>query len=269
MTGVRETVDGLGGVVLRDARVAFSYRLRFAGHLLSACFSLTIFYYVSRLVVVEPFGAPDAYFAFAVIGLIALQVLNSTLATPPGAARQELVAGTFEVAATSPYGIVGTLLASLVFPFLYTLAIAAGMLVFAALAFDLALEPTAPLGLPVAVLAGLAFAPFGVALLAAMLVAKQALAGTTFVVAAITLVAGLYFPVELLPEWLRWASEVQPFTPAVELLRHLLVGSPLEDPWWAGVLRIAAFAAVLLPLSVALLAAAVRFAVRRGTLIEY
>ena len=31
------------------------------------------------------------------------------------------------------------------------------------------------------------------------------------------------------PAWTRWLSEVQPFTPAVDLLRNLLVHTPLRD----------------------------------------
>jgi ABC-2 type transport system permease protein len=106
-------------------------------------------------------------------------------------------------------------------------------------------------------------------LLATVLVAKQVLAGTTFIVAGIALIAGLYFPVTLLPDWIQWASDVQPFTPAVDLFRWALVGRPLQDSALLDVLRIIGFAAVLLPLAVLLLRAAVRFAQGRGTIIEY
>jgi ABC-2 type transport system permease protein len=106
-------------------------------------------------------------------------------------------------------------------------------------------------------------------LLATVLIAKQVLAGTTFIVAGISLIAGLYFPVTLLPGWIRWASDVQPFTPAVDLFRWALVGRPLHDSALLDVARIAGFAAVLMPLAVLLLRAAVRVARRRGTIIEY
>ena len=44
------------------------------------------------------------------------------------------------------------------------------------------------------------------------------------VITAIGLIAGFYFPVSLLPDWIRWTSNVQPFTPSVDLIRHCLAG---------------------------------------------
>jgi ABC-2 type transport system permease protein len=89
------------------------------------------------------------------------------------------------------------------------------------------------------------------------------------VVAGISLLAGIYFPVELLPGWIRWASDVQPFTPAVDLLRHLLVDTPLGDGAGLDLLKLILFAAILMPLSVTALQAAVRRSRRLGTIIEY
>jgi ABC-2 type transport system permease protein len=269
VSALGELLTGAAAVVRRDLLIALSYRFRFVSGILTAFFSLTLFYYVSRLVRVEQFASPDAYYGFVVAGLVILQVLQSLVVTPPVSVRTELVAGTFERVATSPYGAVQAVAASMLFPFAYALAMSAVMLVFAAVVFDLPVEwDSAPLALPVFVLGALAFAPFGLLLRAGELVWKQT-TGTAWVMAAITLVAGFYFPVALLPDWIEWASEVQPFTPAVDLLRHLLIGIPLERAAWAEVARLAGFAAALAPLSAAVLAGAVRLTRRRGTLLEY
>jgi ABC-2 type transport system permease protein len=257
-------------VVKRDLKIMLSYRLRFVAILLSVFFSLTLFYYLSRLVTVGQFRSPDDYYAFAVIGLIILQVVTAVLHTPPTTLRQELVAGTFERIVLSPFGATGGVFAMLVFPFCFTLVIGFVMLLFASLIFGVPVEwPTVPLVVPVAALAALAFAPFGLVLLAVVLVVKQALGGATWVVALISLIAGLYFPVTLLPDWIEWASDVQPFTPAVELMRHLLVGTELSDPAWVELLKLVGFAVALLPPSVWLVSVAIRTARRRGTIIEY
>lgn len=257
-------------IVRRDFKLALSYRLRFFTQLLSGFFSLTLFYYLSRLVQVEVFESPDAYYAFVVVGLVILQVLNSTLATPPGAMRQELVAGTFERMVLSPFGPVGGAISMLIFPFLYALIMAIAMLGFASLAFGLEVQwTTVPLVVPIAVLGALSFAPFGILMLAMVLVVKQVAAGTTWIIAGISLIAGLYFPVSLLPDWVEWMSEVQPFTPTVELMRHLLVGTPLIDPAWLNLARMVGFAAVLLPGAIWVLRKAIRKSRRKGTIIEY
>ncbi len=269
MSGLRPLAVAALGVLRRDAAIFFSYRLRFAAQLLSLCFSLVLFHFISRLVGSRAFATPDDYYAFAVVGLVILAILNSSLAGPPAAVRQELVAGTFERLATTPFGAVGTLLAMLLWPFCYSLFTGAAMLAFAGAVFGLHVAWTAPLAIPLGALGALSFLPFGVLLLAATLLFKQTASGVTWVIAGISLVSGLYFPVSLLPGWIRWASDVQPFTPATDLLRHVLVDSPLHDALWIDLLRLCAFAGILLPVAVWLLGRAIDLGRRRGTLTEY
>jgi ABC-2 type transport system permease protein len=255
-------------IVHRDFRIYISYKLRFATQVAGSLFSIVIFYYVSRLVQVEGF-TPDTYFAFVVVGLFIFAVLTSTFACA-AVLRQELVAGTFERLATSAFGPVASTFSVMAFPILMSLVHGTVVVAVATVSFGLPLEwSTAPLAVPVAVLGALAFMPFGVFIAAAVLVAKQAMSAGNFLVAGISIIAGLYFPVTLLPGWIEWTSYVQPFTPAVDLMRHLLVGTPLSDPAWVALLKLAGFAAVLLPGAAIVLTAALRVARRRGTIIEY
>jgi ABC-2 type transport system permease protein len=266
----REIASAAHGVLLRDWRIFISYRVRFVTQLLSMFFSLTLFYYISRVLTVSEVGSADDYFAFVVVGLVILQVLTSTMYTPPVVLQTELVAGTFERILVSPFGPMAGICSMLVFPFIFSIVSATLMLAFAYLVFGLPVEwDTAALGLPVAVLGTLAFSCFGVVLVGAMLVFKQAIAGTNWIVALISLIAGLYFPVKLLPDWIEWTSEVQPFTPTVDLLRNVLVGTPLEDPAWRSVLIVLAFTVVLMPVSVWLLKKTVGVSRTRGTVLEY
>lgn len=270
MSDVRAIAGAGLAVVWRDFKITTSYRLRFATQLLSAFFSLTLFFYISRLVRFEAFDSADAYYAFAVIGLIILQIINSTLQTPPVNLRQELVAGTFERLVLSPLGAVAATVAGLVFPFLLALVTGIVMLAFGSLVFGVDVRwSTVPLAIPVAFLGAASFAPFGLLLLAAVVVVKQAVGGATWIVAGISLLAGLYFPTSLLPDWIEWASEVQPFTPAVELLRNLLVATPLQNPVWEDVVKLVGFSALLMPLAIWVLGRAIAAGRRRGTIIEY
>ena len=257
-------------VLKRDFLIALSYRLQLFGPLLSAFFSLAIFYYVSRLVRVAPFNSADDYFAFVLIGIVVFGMLQSLLGAAPMLVRQELVAGTFERIVVSPFGPAGAIGAMLLFPFVLALVIGTLTLVFGALAFGVDVElPRALLGIPVACLGALAFAPFGILSAALVLVIKQATVGVALILAAVSLVSGLYFPVDLLPTWIRWAADVQPFTPMLDLMRHLVVDAPLRDPVSLQLIKIVGFTAVTVPLSVWVLGRAVRFTRRRGTIIEY
>jgi ABC-2 type transport system permease protein len=257
-------------ILRRDWLIFISYRARFVTMLLGQLFSLTLFYYLSRLVTVAPFNNPDAYYAYAVIGLVILSVLNSTLLTLPALVRQELVAGTFERLYLSPFGPVGALVSMLLFPFVLAMITAICMLAIAAVVFGLQVHwSTAGLAIPLGALGALSFMPFGVLMLAVVIVVKQAAAGTTWIIALISLIAGLYFPISKLPSGIRWASDVQPFTPATDLLRHVLVDTPLREDVWLSLVKLGGFTAVLMPLSVWAVHRAIGISRRRGTLIEY
>jgi ABC-2 type transport system permease protein len=270
MTAVREIANATGGVLQRDWRIFLSYRTRPVTLLVSAFFTLTLFYYLSRLVRVGSFASPDDYYAFAVVGIMVVQILNSTLAQPPNGLHAELHTGTFERLLLSPFGPVASICSTMLFPFLQALATGVIMLVVAALVFGLQVEwATAALALPVAMIGTVAFACFGVVLTGTVLLVKQAAAGTTWIVAGIALISGLYFPVALLPGSIQWLSEVQPFTPTVELMRGALLGTALQDPMWLDIAKILGFALVLMPLSVWLLAICVRAGRRRATVLEY
>ena len=139
----------------------------------------------------------------------------------------------------------------------------------AAIVFGLDLQwSTAAFAIPIGFLCALAFAGIALAM-AALVVAFKRAPGIGFLIAGIALVSGLYFPTDLLPIWMRWLSEVQPFTPAVNLMRHVLVGLPTPDPIWTYGIKLVLFSALLLPLSAWLIGKAVGHGYRRGTLLEY
>lgn len=270
MRSAAALASAAGAICKRDFLIFASYRTRFLTTFFTALVSLTLFYYVSRLVSSARFGSPDEYFGFVVVGLVVFGVLTSTLSSPVATLRSELQAGTFERLVLSPFGAVRSIASLLIFPLALALVVSVLSLVYASIAFGLDLRwSTAAAALPIVLLAAAAFAPFGLLMTSAVVVFKQTNAGATFFIAGVTLLAGVYFPVELLPGWIEWASEVQPFTPAVDLLRNVLVGTPLRDPAWADLARLAGFAAAMLPLSFLVLRAAVGRSRRLGTIIEY
>ncbi|CAA9476203.1 MAG: hypothetical protein AVDCRST_MAG67-522 [uncultured Solirubrobacteraceae bacterium] len=270
MTRVRAYTGAGAAVLRRDFQTALSYRLQLIGTVFGSFVSLTIFYYVSRLVRVEPFESPDEYFAFVLVGLVIFAMLQALLGGAPVIVRQELVAGTFARVVLSPLGPVAGICAMLLFPFAIALVTGTVTLLFGVAAFGVDLDlPRALLGFPVAFLAALSFAPFGLLSACLVLIVKQSALGVGLLLAAISLVSGLYFPVDLLPGWIGWAADVQPFTPAVDLMRHLLVNAEMQSSPSVALLKLAAFGAAMLPLSLWLLAQTIGFTRRRGTIIEY
>lgn len=269
MLRLRPWTDAAWGVIRRDATIFFTYRAQVASQVLSMLFQLTIFYFISRLLHAKTFGTSESYFAFVVVGLAITQSLVTTLGLSPVQMRQELVAGTMERFMVSSFGVRSGVVSMLLFPSLSALFTAGIMLGLAALIFGLPLAASAPLAVPFAVLGSVAFMPFALILVAVVIAFKQATAGTQFVVSGIAIVGGLYFPSSLLPTWLRWTSDVQPFTPAADLLRHLLVNSPLQESAGTDLLKVLGFGVVLFPISLGLVHQAILFSQRRGTIFEY
>ena len=265
----RLMLAGAAAIVERDVRLFASYRMRFAAQGVAILFTTTLFYYVSRLVEVEPFD-PDAYFGYVVVGLVALELLTATIATMPASLRAELLAGTFERIVVAPLGPRPAIVAMTVFPVLLSLCTGAVTILVAVVLFGLDVEwLTLPLAVPAALLVALAFAPLAVVIGAAVLVFKQAGSAATFAVTGLSLASGAFFPVDLLPGWLAWISEIQPLTPCLDLLRHLILGTDVDGGPWLAVLRLALLAVVLMPLALLVLDAAIGRGRKRGTLTEY
>jgi ABC-2 type transport system permease protein len=257
-------------VLERDLRIFASYRLRPFTLLIGPLTGVTLFYYISRLVTVSKVGSSDGYFAYVVVGIVALEILTSTIATTPVSLRQELVAGTFERLVLSPFGAVRSIAAMMLFPLLQAFVIATVTLIFGAGVFGMHIAfPDVLLALPAGILGALAFAPFGLLTAAAVLVVKQALAGVSILITGMSIFAGVYFPVALLPDWIEWVSKVQPLTPAVDLLRHLISSAPTTDPPLLDAAKLVLWACVLLPASLWVLSIGIRYSRRRGTIIEY
>jgi ABC-2 type transport system permease protein len=269
MTDTVTAVHAFLAVMRRDLHVYLSYRTRLISQILTSLFSLTLFYYVSRLVHVTGFGSHSAYFGFVVVGLSLISIMYSCFSVPE-LVRQELVAGTFDRLLLSPFGAIRSVIAMTLFPILYSFVLATITLALGCVIFGLQLHwATAPLAIPVMFLVLLAFLPFGILFASLTVVIKQGNVGTSWVIALLSIVGGLYFPVSLLPTWLQTGAKLQPFTAATDLLRHLLVDSSLGESPQTSLLKLVGFAAVLLPASILILTHAIRLGQRRGTIIEY
>jgi ABC-2 type transport system permease protein len=261
-------LDAVCATVKRDAAVFASYRFRFVSHVLTMLLTMTMFYYIAKLVRPGVVGLPGRYFAFVVVGIVSLSVLTAALNTCQ-LVRMELLTGTFERMVISPVGPVGGIIALAAFPIMYAIALAGAMLLAAVGIFGFPIAVSGiPAALAVSALAALAFTCIGLLFIAGLLAFKSAM-GASWAIAALSILGGVYFPLTLFPEWVRGFSEVQPFTPAVDLLRHVLLGTPTAQPVWLELVKLAGFTVVLMPLSAAVLSSAVHLSRRRGTLMEY
>lgn len=266
---MRLWLDAMWAIVRRDAILFVSYRTQLVSQVLSPLFAIALFYYISRLLNVKSFHSPGGYFGYVIVGLVIVEILTLSLGIMPMSARQELVSGTIERFLVSAHGPVNGILGTMLFPLCNAFLSGVLTLALAAVIFGLPLAATSFLAIPVALLGVIAFMPFALFLVALVLAFKQVAGASQFVVSGIAIVGGLYFPIALLPGWIRWASEAQPFTPATDLMRHLLVDTPLQHPAALELAKLVGFSAVLLPIGFMLLRASIRHGQRSGTVAEY
>jgi ABC-2 type transport system permease protein len=266
---VRLWWDAMWGIVRRDAILFMTYRTQLVSQFLAPLFTVALFYYISHLVTASTIHSPGGYFGFVIVGLVIVQILTISLGVMPVNVRQELVSGTIERFLVSAHGPVNGIVGTMLFPLINAMLTGVLTLVIGAVVFGLPLAGTAVLAIPVSLLGILAFMPFAFFLVALVMAFKQAASATQFIIAGLTIVGGLYFPISVLPDWIRWASEVQPFTPATDLLRHLLVDTPLGQSAEIDLLKLVGFIAVLLPAGFALLRLSIHYGQRTGTVAEY
>lgn len=268
MTLVAQYAGGMYATFKRDATIFLSYRLRMFTQVLAVLLTLTSFHFISKLVRADAVGPHGRYYAFVVVGIVSMSVLTSAIGTSQ-LVRMELMAGTFERVLISPLGPVFGVMSVALFPIVYATLFAGVMLALAVAIFGVPVDAAGiPPALAVAALGAAALGSIGLLFVGGLLAFKSGM-GSTWVVAGLSLLGGAYFPVTLFPGWIRWASDVQPFTPAVDLLRHLLIGTPTLDPVWLEFVKLAGFTAVLMPGSAVVLWLAVRLSRRRGTIMEY
>ena len=268
MTIASGYLDAVVAIVHRDVKIFLSYRLRWVSRIVGTLLSLTTFYYVSKLARPNAVGVHSSYFAFLMIGILITPVLNSAL-TIAQFVRQELVAGNFERTLVSPTGPVVAVLAMLVFPVAFSILLSIITLLLGVALFGVTIHAAAiPLALCVTVAGSVAFASIGI-LFVSVLIAFKSSAGVTWVLAGLGLVGGVYFPIHLFPGWIRWAADVQPLSPTVDLLRHLLVNLPLTHPAWVECAKVGGFALVLLPVATLVMSGALRLSRTQGTIMEY
>ncbi len=256
----------------RDWKIARSYRFQFVLDLCVVPLSLALFYFLSRLV--DPGRLPDdvdlsqGYFSYAAVGLVVLRMLQTALTSLATKLATEQTTGTFETLLASPVSSPMVVLGSTAFELLRALVAGTTTLAVAGLfglRIDLGVGSIVGLvvGLPALVVT---FAAVGVVLGAFAVVVKQITALLGLATATLGLMAGAYFPIELLPGPLQALANVLPFTWGVDVLRAALLRGELAADRLA---LLVGFAVASLPLALWLFGLAVNHARRRGTLSQF
>ena len=170
-------------------------------------------------------GRGTGYITFVITGIVFLRIVDAVVQAPGQGLREERSRGSLEVLIDAPQPAYALVLASGLVPALRGLLEGAVAFGLATVVFGGVPAPgwRGLVALPAAVLGLLLLAlAFGLLMAAAGMQSRAATAAGSFFGLAIAMTAGVYFPRTALPEWLRVASELSPFTAALNGLRAAL-----------------------------------------------
>ncbi len=229
------TAGLLWAFLRRDAAIQVSYRSDLALQFASAIFTLTLFFYLGELVdasaLADDAGFDGGYFAFAIVGIALLQIMQTGLVSFANRLRQEQLTGTFEALMAAPVSPAVVIVLTAVFDLVRATVVGLVLIVVSVAIFGLSLSGgLVGLAAALVVLIGALtlFSALGVLLASFGLVYKQTITLVGMTVTGLALLSGVYFPLEVLPEPLSAVGELLPFTWAVDAMRAALLSGEVE-----------------------------------------
>ena len=206
-------MTALRAFLVRDARIALSYRVPFFFDIVALLAGMATFYAIGVSI-----GREDSFFAFVIAGLMVLRV-HGSLGRVTQAVESELESGTFELLVSSPLRPVAAILSASAFEVLRGVVLAVLLVPIAQLVFGADFELGSP-GAYLALVLGLVgaamlFAAVAAFVVAAVLLIRQGTALASAIALTLPVLAGAYFPVDALPQPLELIADVLPFRLAV------------------------------------------------------
>jgi ABC-2 type transport system permease protein len=257
----------------RDFREDSSYKIGFLFRVATALINVAIYYFIA-----SAFGSAAApylssyggnYFAFVIIGVAFSEYLAIGIGAIGESIRQGQTTGTLELMLLSPTRLVVTLLSSSLWSYVFaSLRVLVYLIVGAVLGmrFEQANVPFALLSLALAIVSFNALGLFSASVI--ILMKRGDTLGWALRVSSLVL-SGVYYPVEVLPAWLRPAGQLLPLTHALELLRRSLLLGEGFGQLWGELLILAGLTIVLLPVGVLACHLAIQVARTDGSLSHY
>jgi ABC-2 type transport system permease protein len=258
----------------RDFSIALSYRVGFLLRLFGIFFSVASFYFLSRLFggamvpQLEQYGGD--YFSFVLIGLAFTGYLGLSLSNFSSSIREGQMTGTLEIMLLSPTRLSIILLSSSLWSYVQTTVNVLLYLIIGALVFGFNISHANFLSaVVILVLSIVSFSGFGILSAAVVLVVKQGDPISWVFGGLSTLLAGVYFPITVLPGWLGAVSRIIPLTYALDAMRLAMLQGYSLYQVRLDVLVLVGFALVLNPLAFFAFRQALKRAKIEGSLIQY
>ena len=260
--------------VRKDFQAASSYKLSFLLELANIFFSVSVFFFMSRLVgaafipQLKPYGGD--YFAFVIIGVAFSSYLGIALGSMSGTIMSGQAMGTLEAMLATQTEIPTIIVSSSLYQFIWTSLRVIAYLIVGWLGFNLKFHGGNFLGaLLLLALTMAAFSSVGIITASFVMVFKRGDPITWVFTNASWLLGGMYYPVSVLPEWLQKVAYLFPLTNALEGARLALLKGYTLSQLTPYIISLTIFTAVVMPISILGFKYAVKKAKIDGTLTQF
>jgi len=260
--------------IRRDFLTQASYRLDFLMRIAGMLISVSIFYFISQILgtAVSPYlqRYGTDYFHFALLGVAFYPFIGLSANGLAGVVHNYQHKGTLEVLFLSPTPFLASLVMSTLWHYCWAFAETLFYLLVAGLFFHAHLDWN-NLFVVVVVVLLIILANAGLGLINAsfVLVTKRTSPLARLLGLVTNLLAGVYYPIDVLPRWLQPFSRLLPATYSFDALRRTMLQSASLAELQTDLLALVGFIVVLLPLGLFAFRYAVQWAKTDGSLSQF
>lgn len=260
--------------IKRDFLSESSYKFAFMMQFVKMFLYLVVFFFISKMLGdfgslnLKPYGGN--YFAFVLIGIAFYGYLEISMRGLSGVIRRGQTQGTLEALLVTQTSIPYIIVASIIYPFIKATCNVAVYLLLGGLIFGVKMGNTNIISaLTILLLSITSFSGLGILSASFIMVFKQGDPIGWIIGTGSSLLGGLYYPISILPDWVKKISYLFPVTYSLEGMRlALLKGQPLSQ-LTSVILMLIVFSVVLLPISLIVFNYAVKRAKIDGSLNHY
>ena len=258
----------------RDWRLQLSYRFSFLLQFFGIFFNLLVFYFLSKLVgnsaapYLKPYGGN--YFAFVLIGLAFSGYFGVGLNSFAANLREAQTTGTLEAMLMTPTRLSTVIMSSSIYDYGFVTFQVFVYLALGGLLFGVQLDKgNTPAALVVLVLTIIAMTSLGIIAASFIMVLKRGDPVTLLISSLAVLLGGVYYPVQLMPQWLQQLSRLLPITYSLDAMRRTLLADASFQDVMPDIIALAIFGIVLVPVSLLIFRYAVHRAKVDGSLAHF
>jgi ABC-2 type transport system permease protein len=260
--------------IRKDFLIALSYKFAFIFGLFSTLAYILTFFFIGKLFGarmiphLEPYGGE--YFPFVLLGIAFSTYLGTGLGSFAGKIRQEQMMGTLEALLVTPTKTSTIIISMALWNFIFASFDVLLYLLLGAFLFKVDLSQTNLLAaLVILLLTIVSFSSLGIISAGFIMVFKRGNPITWVVSTLFELLGGVFFPITILPSWVRIISYILPITYSLRAMRLAVLKGYSLSNLSTELAVLLLFSLILLPLSIISFRYALRKAKIDGSLVHY